>query len=50
MPLCAPSKRPWSVNVGAVFDRDHGDPALVIVNTVDHAVITTASAVKPLKA
>jgi hypothetical protein len=33
-----------------VFDGYDGDPALVIVDAVDHAIITTASAVKPLEA
>jgi hypothetical protein len=47
MPLCARSERPWSVHVGAVFDGDHGDPVQMIVDTVDHAVITTAGTVKP---
>jgi hypothetical protein len=47
MLLCARSERPWSVHVGAVFDGDHGDLALVIVDTVDHAIITTAGTVKP---
>ncbi len=50
MPLWARSERPRSVNVGAVFNSYYGDPALVIVDTVDHAVITTASAVKPVEA
>jgi hypothetical protein len=30
-----------------VFDGDHGDPVQMIVDTVDHAVITTAGTVKP---
>jgi hypothetical protein len=29
-----------------VLDGDYGDPVLVIVDAVDHAVITTASAVQ----
>lgn len=47
LPLCARSERPWSVHVGAVFDGDHGDPVQMIVDTVYHAVITTAGTVKP---
>ena len=48
LPLCARSVR--SVSVGAVFDGYDGDLALLIIDAVDHAVITTASAVKPLEA
>jgi hypothetical protein len=42
--------RPGSVNVRSVFDGYDGDPALVIVDAVDHAIIATASTVKPLEA
>ena len=48
LPLRARSVR--SVNVGAVFDGYNGDLALPIIDAVDHAVVTTASAVQPLKA
>jgi len=33
-----------------MFDGDYGDPALVIVDPVDHAVITAASAVQSVEA
>jgi len=33
-----------------VFDGYDGDLALAIVDAVDHAIITTTSAVKPLEA
>jgi hypothetical protein len=33
-----------------MFDSYDGDPALVIADAVDHAVITTASAVKTFEA
>jgi hypothetical protein len=49
-PLWALSERPRSVNAGAVLDCYHSDPALVIVDAVDHAVITTVCAVKPPEA
>jgi hypothetical protein len=44
------SKLPRSVSVGAVFDGDYDDPALVIIDAVDHAEITPASAVQSLEA
>ena len=50
LPLWVRSERPRPVHVGAVLDGDYGDPALVIVDTVDHAVITTSSTVKAFKA
>lgn len=50
MPLWARLVRPGSVDVGSVFDGYHGDLARLIVDPVDHAVITTACAVKPFEA
>lgn len=50
MRLWARSEWPRSVNAGAVFDGYDNDLALVIADTVGHAVIATASAMKPLEA
>lgn len=49
-PLRARSEPARPVKVGAVLDRHDSDPAPVIVDTVDDAVVAAARAVKPLKA
>jgi hypothetical protein len=49
MPRRALSVRPWSVDVGAAFDGYDGDALLVVVDAVDHAVITTARALQPFE-
>ena len=41
------SSRP--VDVGAVLDGYHGDQVPLVINTVDHAIIAAASAMKPFK-
>lgn len=48
LPLRARSVR--SVSVRAVFDGNDGDLALPIIDAVNHAVVTTASAVQPFEA
>jgi hypothetical protein len=44
MPLGAHSDLAGPVDVGAVFDGDDGDQALVIVYAVDHAIVVPAGA------
>ena len=44
------SKLPWPVNVRPVFDSNDGNLPDADVDTVDHPVVTSSSAVKPAEA
>ena len=43
------SELPWSVDVGAVLDGHDVDPAVLVVDTVDHPIIAPAGAVQPVE-
>jgi hypothetical protein len=43
------SELPRSVDAGAVLDGHDVDPAMLVVDAVDHAVVTPAGTVQPVE-
>jgi hypothetical protein len=43
------SEMPWSIDVGAVLDGHDVDPAVLVVDAVDHPVVAPADAVQPVE-
>ena len=48
-PSAPASELPWSIDVGAVLDGHDVDPSVLVVDAVDHPVVTPAGAVQPIE-